>query len=77
MISLVILPTICHTLSFIEFGIESNDSPLIDIFLNSHHLFTRDCVNILRRNSVLVTTGSERVKSLFGHLKLKSESSSD
>ena len=37
-------------------------NPPIDIFLYSHHLSTGDCIYIVRRNSVLVTVGSERVK---------------
>ena len=44
-----------------EFGIESYDNPLTDIFLFTRHLSTWDCVDIVRRNSVLVTAGSERV----------------
>ena len=35
---------------------------MTDIFLYSHHLHTWYCTDILRRNSVLVTHGSERVK---------------
>ena len=51
------LPDIAH-----NFGIESNDNLLIGIFLYSRHLSTWDCIYIVRRNSVLITTGSERVK---------------
>ena len=47
---------------FGEFAIESNDNALIDIFIYSHHLSTLDCIDIVRRNSVLVTSGRERVK---------------
>ena len=35
---------------------------MIDIFLYSHHLPAWYCIDIVRRNSVLVTCGSERVK---------------
>ena len=33
-------------------------NPLIDIFLNSHHLSGWYCIDIVRRSSVLVTHGS-------------------
>ena len=39
-------------------------NPLIDIFLNSHHLSGWYCIDIVRRGSVLVTCGSERVKDI-------------
>ena len=64
MISLVILFTVCYILLTIlvwRICSDSNNNPLIDIFLNSHYLFTRDCIDILKRSSVLVITGSERV----------------
>ena len=71
MISLVILFTVYHILLTIlvwRICIDSNNNPLIDIFLNSHYLFTWDCIDILKRNSVLVITGSERVNH-FGEWK--------
>ena len=36
--------------------------PLLSFLLYSPHLSARFCVDIVRRNSVLVTHGSERVK---------------
>ena len=41
-----------------EFGGGSVNNLLIDIFLYSHHLSTRYCIDIVWRNSVLVTCGS-------------------
>ena len=38
---------------------------MIDILLYSHHLPAWYCIHIVRRNSVLVTCGSERVNKLF------------
>ena len=40
--------------------IGSINNPLIDIFLYSHHLSAWYCVDIVRRNSVLVTHGKWR-----------------
>ena len=37
---------------------------MIDILLYSHHLPAWYCIDIVRRNSVLVTYGGERVKNL-------------
>ena len=37
---------------------------MIGILLYSHHLPSRYCIDIVRRNYALVTCGSERVKSL-------------
>ena len=34
---------------------------MVDILLYSHHLPARYCIDIVRRNSVLVTCGGERV----------------
>ena len=47
---------------FGEFGIGSTNNPLIDILLYSHHFYAWYCIDIVRRNSVLITDGSERVK---------------
>ena len=44
-----------------EFAIGSAYSPLVDIFLYSHPLSDSFCIDIVRRNSVLVTL---RVKGL-------------
>ena len=44
-----------------EFCIGSNINPLIDVLLYSHHLSPWYCIDIVRRNSVLVIPGSERV----------------
>ena len=38
--------------------------PQIDIFLYSHHLSDWYCIDIVRRNSVLVTHGSSKVKGV-------------
>ena len=43
----------------------SINNPQIDIFLYSHHLPAWYCVDIVRRNSVLVTHKSERVKANY------------
>ena len=45
-----------------EFVSEStNNDPLIDISLYSHHLSAWYCIDIVRHNSFLVTHGSGRV----------------
>ena len=52
MVSLVILFTVYHILLTIlvwRICIDSNTNPLIDIFLNSHYLFTWDCIDILKK----------------------------
>ena len=57
----VILLTVCHTalMMFVwKFGIGSTYIPLIYIFLYSYHLSARYCIDIVRKNSVLVTHGS-------------------
>ena len=41
-----------------EIGIGSTNNPMIDISLYSHHLSAWYCIDIVRRNSVLVTHGS-------------------
>ena len=63
-ISFVILLTVCHTvLVMLVSRIKgSTSNPLTDIFLYSHHLSAWYCIDIVRRNSVLVTYGSLRVK---------------
>ena len=43
---------------FGEFGIGSSCIPIIYIFLYSHHFSAWYCVDIVRRNSILVTHGS-------------------
>ena len=53
----------CYCLSYSscgvgEFGIGSTYNLLIDIFLHSHHLSAWYYIDIVRRNSVLVTHGS-------------------
>ena len=50
---------------FGEFGIRSISYSIIDIFPHSHHLSVWYCIDIVRRNSVLVTHESQRVKSSF------------
>ena len=45
-------------------GVGSTNNPVIDIFLHSHHLTGWYCIDIVRRNSVLVTCKSERVKAM-------------
>ena len=44
--------------------------PMVDILLYSHHLPAWYCINIVRRNSVLVTCGSERVNTTQIHGKI-------
>ena len=39
---------------------------MIDILIYSHHLPAWNCIDIVRRNSVLVTCGSERVNEFGG-----------
>ena len=46
---------------FGEFGIGSTNNPLIDILLYSHHFYAWYCIDIVRRNSLLVTHGSSFV----------------
>ena len=43
----------------------SISNPIIDIFLYSHHLSAWYCIDVARRNSVLVTHGSYRVKLIY------------
>ena len=59
-IKFVILLTVNHTIHilFREFSIGSTNYPQIDIFLYSCHLSGWYCIDIVRRNSVLVTYGS-------------------
>ena len=40
---------------FGEFGIRLINNPLIDILLYSHHFYAWYCIDIVRRNSLLVT----------------------
>ena len=58
------LPYHSYGVWFWEFGFGSTYNPVIDIFLNSQHLSAWYCIDIARRNFVLVTHGSERVKGL-------------
>ena len=44
--------------------IRSTGNPLIDIFLYSHHLYGLYCIDIVRRNYVLLTSGSYRVNKV-------------
>ena len=51
----------------------STNFPLFYIFLYSHHLSAKYCINNVRRNSVLVTNESKRVKMWLlkgGHNKI-------
>ena len=62
-ISLVILLTVYHTVLLMlvwRIGIGSTYNPLTDICLYCYRLSARYCIDIVRRNSVLVTYGSER-----------------
>ena len=52
-------------------SIGSTNYPQIGIFLYSHHLSSCYCNDIVRRNSVLVTHGSEQGKEKFKGLRLK------
>ena len=47
-----------HFFEFEEFGIGLANNPPIDIFLYSHHFSASYFIDIVRRNSVLVTNGS-------------------
>ena len=73
-ISLVILLTVCNSILRVLFGRiwywRDLNNPLIDIFLYSHQLSAWYCIDIVRRNSVLVTHGSEmcNAKCTFWHL---------
>ena len=73
-ISLVILLTVCDSILRVLFGRirywRDINNPLIDIFLYFHHLFAWYCIDVVRRNSVLVTHGSEmcNAKCTFWHL---------
>ena len=48
-----------------EFGFGSTNDLLIDIFLHSPYLSSWYYLDIVRRNSVMVTRGSKRVKNLL------------
>ena len=51
----------------------STNFPLFYIFLYSHHLSAQYCIDNVRRNSVLITNRSERVKMWLlkgGHNKI-------
>ena len=72
-ISLVILLTVCNSILRVLFGriwYWDLNNPLIDNFLYSHQLSAWYCIDIVRRNSVLVTHGSEMCNSkcTFWHL---------
>ena len=51
--SLYCVPYTAYNFSLENLYWLKNNNPLIDIFLNSHYLFTWDCIDILKRNSVL------------------------
>ena len=53
-----------------EFGTGSTKNPLIDNFLYFHPLSSRSCIVNVRRNSVLVTYGSWKVKQSYFKLIL-------
>ena len=55
---------------FGEFGIRSINNPLIDILLYSHHFYAWYCIDIVRRNSLLVTHVSSFV-SLQGAWRME------
>ena len=48
-----------------EFGIGSTNNLQIDIFLYSHYLSSKHCIDIVRRNSVLATHRSKMIKHLL------------
>ena len=63
----VILLTVCHTVLVMfvwRICIGSTYIPLIYIFLYSYHLSARYCIDVVRKNSVLVTQG---IMSYFIH----------
>ena len=45
-----------------KFGIGSTNYPQFDIFIYSHHVYGSYCIDTVRRNSVLVTHGSQSVQ---------------
>ena len=47
---------------YINWNVELKTFQLVDIFRYSHHLSGWYCIDTVRRNSVLVTHGSRRVK---------------
>ena len=66
----VIILTICHTILMIfeEFGSRSANSPVLYIFPYSQQLSAWYYIDIVKRNSVLVAHGSERVKESFNSI---------
>ena len=50
---------------FRELSIGSITNPLIDIFLYSHHLSAWYCIDIVRRNSVLITHGVKGLETAW------------
>ena len=74
-ISLVILCIVWHVIFMMlvwRIGVGSTNNPLIYIFLYSHNLLAWYCIDIVRRNSVLVTHGkwNHFVSVHVGHLML-------
>ena len=64
-ILLIVFHKIFMMLVWTEFGIESTNNSLIDIFLYSHCLSASYCIDIVKRNSILVIHRSSRVKCLL------------
>ena len=76
-ITLLILLTVCHTVLVMlvwRIWVGSINSSLINVFLDSHYLPAWYCIDIVRRNSVLVTHGSymvDEVVSLYSFTALQ------
>ena len=63
-ISILILLTVCHTFPMmlvLSIWCLIKQYPLVDIFRNSRHESARQCIDIVRKNYLLVTSGSKRV----------------
>ena len=71
-ISSIILLTVCHTICrmlVLRFGIESTNSPLTDIFLDSHHFFVWYCIDLVRRNLSWSLMGVKGLKTSVSWLE--------
>ena len=54
-----------------EIGIGSIENPLIDIFRYSHHLSAWHCIEIVRRNTVLVIHRSKSLQVMDYNIHMK------
>ena len=60
-----------------EFGVISRHSPVVDNFLNSHYLSSLQSIKIVKRIYILITPGSERVKTVEVFTQKKNKYSKD